>query len=320
MLEALIKDVAPGVAALAFFVTLGVALGWGLEALGLARRLSRLAAPIMRTAQLPPVCATAFVAAFASSRAAGGMLSAARANGEISRRSLILGAVAVSFPSALLHLRLSAPVLIATLGAAGIAYVAFTVLNALIVLTFVLIAGRLKPEPARPVSAPGRTETAEPAAALPVPDWRTAWRRWRRLIPRVLLVAIPVYILVAYLEETGAFAALSKKMPPRLEASLPPASMAVIAMQMTSTTRAAPVARKFLDSGELSPAAVFFALVTGYVLSLPVRVLRRNLPGAVSLYPGRNGLWITLLSQGIRFAVASATVAVWLVVQIRNAP
>jgi hypothetical protein len=315
MIDILMERVLPGVLQLAVYITLGIVLGWALEALGLVRRLGRMAAPVTRAAGLPPVCATAFVTAFVSAKAAGGMLSAAHANGEISRRSLILGAVANSFPSALMHLRISGPVIVATLGAAGIAYVSFTVFNALLVLGVVLVAGHLMPDSGATVQAAGEAQDTD---VLRV-DWRVAWRRWCRLLPRVLLVAVPVYILVACLNETGVFAQLGNKMPPALEASLPPASLAVIAMQMTSTTRAAPVAREFLDSGELSPWAVFLALLTGYVLSLPVRVLRRNLPSAVSLYPGRNGLWITLISQGIRFTVALTAVTIGMLIQMRGA-
>jgi hypothetical protein len=246
------------------------------------------------------------------------MLSAAHANGEISRRSLVLGAAANSFLGGLTHLRVAGPLLIVTLGAAGTAYVAFTIASSVATLAFVLLLARRWPDPV-PAGRPVPEAATTAAAATPAPPtpagWRTAWERWRRLLPKALLVAIPVYTLVAVLDETGVFAALSKKLPPQLAAVLPAEAMAVIVTQMANTSRAVPVAKGFLDSGALSTATVFFALVAGYVISLPMRVVRRNLPGALALYPGRNGMWVILLSQAPRFLLGLALVIVWLLLQ-----
>ena len=312
MIEEVFIDVLRGVWRLVFYMTLGIALGWLLEASGAVRRLGIMASPIIRLAKLPPICVSAFVTAFASAKAAGGMLSGAHSSGELDRRSLILGAVANSFPSALMHLRVSGPVMIATLGLAGGLYVAFTVMNAAIVLCVVLLLGNLtgrgdasSKQNVESVVAP---PTLTPKAAL-----RVAWNRWRKLLPKMLMVAVPLYIVVAVLNRSGCFKALASRMPAGLDAILSPSAMAVVAMQMTSTTRAVPVAREFLDSGALLPTSLFFALVTGYALSLPLRVIRRNLPSTLSLYPGRSGVWIILLSQGIRMAVAVSFIVGWII-------
>ena len=312
MTEILLGHVLPGVAGLALYVTLGVVLGWLLEALGVAARLGRLARPVIRMAALPPICATAFMTTFVSPKAAGGMLAAAYTGGALSRRSLILGATANSFVSGLMHLRVAAPFLIALLGYAGLGYVGFIVGSGAVVLAATLFLGRVwREDPA--VQEAAQAASGEQGDVEKRSSWRDAWQRWCRLLPRVLLVAIPVYTLVAYLNKAGAFSWLAARMPPRLASVLPPASMAVIVAQMSGASRAAPVAKEFLDTGELSMGAVFFTLVCGYALSLPVRVLRRNLPGALSLYPGRNGFWIVGLSQGIRFLLATGIVAAWII-------
>ncbi len=315
MIEVLLYKVLPGVGWLVFYISIGILLGWLLELAGITQFLARLVGPVIHRANLPPVCTSSFATAFVSPKAAGGMLSAAYANGELSRRSLILGAVANSFASALMHLRVAGPLLISTLGIAGLAYVSFTVMNSLIVLLTVLIIGSLKKEQFS-AEAPDATDVVVGEyKSLPAAGWRVVFKRWRSLLPRVLAVAIPVYVLVAWLKHIDAFERLGEKMPAVVASILPPSAMSVVVMQMTSTTKAVPVAREFLNSGELTALALFFALVTGYVLSLPVRVLRRNLPSALSLYPGRNGLWITLLSQGIRFVVALGFVVFWVVLK-----
>lgn len=316
MLEIILERVLPGVIRLIVYISLGIALGWVLEALGVVRRLGHWVKPVILWAGLPPVCATAFVTALASQKAAGGMLSAAYSNQEISRRSLILGGAAISFPSAMMKLRFAAPLLITTLGLAGLAYTGFVIVGSALVLTVVMIGGHVWRE-AEPADS-GSAEQAEAKAeeqGLNRPGWRVAWERWRHLLPRVLLVAVPVYTLVAVLGETGFFGKLADTFPPQLERFLPPEAMAVIVMQMGSTTRAVPVAQEFLNSGALSPAALFFALVTGYVISLPVRVMRRSLPSVLSLYPGRNGVWILVTSQSPRFLLGVILMVGWFIVQ-----
>lgn len=315
MLEIILERVLPGVVRLIVYISLGIALGWVLEALGVVRRLGHWVKPVIRWASLPPVCATAFVTALASQKAAGGMLSAAYSNREISRRSLILGGAAISFPSAMMKLRFAAPLLITTLGLAGLAYTGFVIVGSALVLTVVMIGGHVWREAAP--AGDGGAERAEAAeTALARPGWRVAWERWRQLLPRVLLVAVPIYTLVAVLGETGFFGKLADTFPPQLERFLPPEAMAVIVMQMGSTTRAVPVAQEFLNSGALSPASLFFALVTGYVISLPFRVMRRSLPSVLSLYPGRNGVWILVTSQSPRFLLGVILMVGWFIIQI----
>ena len=318
MLEILIDKVVPGVARLVLYITAGILLGWVLEVLGITRRLAVVARPVMRVARLPPLCATAFMTAFVSPKAAAGMLSAAFANQEIDRKALILGATANSVPSALMHLKVAAPLLITVLGLAGLGYVGFIVGSSLLLLVITMVLGQLH----RSETHTEHGDSPSAAATIKQPritDWRVAWQRWRQLLPKVLLIAVPLYSLVAYLNATGAFKKMGALLPPGLESILPPSAMAILVAGMSGASRAAPVAREFLDSGELTSTAVFFTLLTGYVLSLPIRVMRRNLPSALSLYPGRNGLYIILLSQGVRWLLAATLVLGWITTQWKAA-
>ena len=308
--EAFAEHVIPGVLRLTLFMSLGILLGYVMEVFGIIRRLARLARPVISWANLPPVCAASFVTALASQKAAGAMLSAAYTNSEITRGTLVLGAVANTFPSALMHLRVAAPVLVATLGFAGGAYVVFTVANAAVVLGIVLVAGHFRHAAA---SGPLKS-SAEPVPrekSLPQYGWQGAWQRWKRLLPRVLLLAVPVYTLAAVLTETGVFKAAARGLPRQLAEVLPPEAITVIVVQMGSTVQAAPVAKSFLDAGTLGPLTLFFVLVTGYVVSLPGRVLRRSLPATLSVFPGRNGFYVIALSQGARWLVALTVVLLW---------
>ncbi len=128
------------------------------------------------------------------------------------------------------------------------------------------------------------------------------------------MVSIPLYTIVAWMNAAGLFKLMSKILPPGLERMLPPESMAILASHTTGAMRAAPVAREFLESGELSAAAVCFTLIVGYGLTLPVRVLRRTLPSTLSLFPGKNGFTIIAITQLPRLALAVAAIVIWIVV------
>jgi hypothetical protein len=310
MAEIWIHKIIPGIAGLLLCISLGVLLGWVLEALGVVKRLGKFAGPVIKWAGLPEICATAFITALASQKAGGSMLSSAYSNKEISRRSLILGATALSVPSGLMKLRFAGPLLITTLGAAGMGYVLFVLAGCVTVLMAVLVCAQFWHEPQQYLNKTASQPTgAKKPSDKSKSGWRLAWQRWCSLLPGVLLVAVPMYTLLAFLNELGAFKYLANHLPAGVGRFVSPEAMAVIAMQLTSTTRAAPVAKEFLDAGTLTATAVFFALIMGYVINLPIRIAKRSLANTLSLYPGRNGVWILLLSHGPRMGLALVLLA-----------
>lgn len=309
MVELVLEKVLSGVAKLALWISFGVLLGVALEVIGLVRRLGAISRPLVRLLRLPPIAASAFVTSFVSPKSGNAMLSGAFANEEISRRSLVLSAAANSFPSTLMHLKVSGPLLIAMLGAIGMAYVAFVTAGGCAVLATVILISRLWR---------GDAETAEREVTSSTPGpglagaWKRAWSRWRKLLPKVLLVSLPLYAAIAWLNDAGLFRRWSRMLPGGLEDLLPPESMVILASHMAGATRAATVAREFLESEALSPLAVLLTLMTGYALTLPVRVLRRTLPSTLSLFPGGNGFLIIAVTQIPRMIFAVCLITVWM--------
>ena len=51
------------------------------------------------------------------------------------------------------------------------------------------------------------------------------------------------------------------------------------------------------------------ALTAANMLTIPFSALRRNLPSALGIFPKRDGIWIVIISQGARFVLNIAVLA-----------
>ena len=299
MIDILVDRILPGVLRLLGSVVLGVLIGSLLEHLGLMRWGSFLARPFVRLGRMPEVWGSSFLVAFASPRAANAMLSDAAAAGTISRRCLVAGAVANTLPAVLVHVRVLAFVLIPLLGPAGVAYVGFQLAAGLACTLAALAASRLRGAcgGGGPLLAGGRVERGTLREAL-----QRALHRLRRMILRVLLITVPLFVLVVSLDALGVFRRLTDLLPEALRSVLSPSVLVVVAAHLSSVMNAAGAASGFLQSGQMTGLTLFLTLVGGYVLSAPVRALRHSIPSALGIFPGRTGLRIVGISVGVRLA------------------
>jgi len=301
LIDILLDRILPGVLRLLGSVVLGVLIGSLLENLGLMRWGAFLARPFVRLGRMPEVWGSSFLVAFASPRAANAMLSDAAAAGTISRRCLVAGAVANTLPAVLVHVRVLAFVLIPLLGPAGVAYVGFQLTAGLACTLAALIGSRLRGAcgsgSGGPLLAGGRVERGTLREAL-----QRALHRLRRMILRVLLITVPLFVLVVSLDALGVFRRLADLLPEALRSVFSPSVLVVVAAHLSSVMNAAGAASGFLQSGEMTGLTLFLTLVGGYVLSAPVRALRHSIPSALGIFPGRTGLRIVGISVGVRLA------------------
>lgn len=305
--------VLPQVWDLTLTLSLGVFIGVLLEVSGCLKKLAKYAGPLLSLGRFSPESGAAFVASFGSTKAAHAMLASAYRGGKIQRRELVLSAVANSLPSTLLHLKFFAPLMISVLGAVGAAYVGFVIGAAVLVFLVAVVLSRLL------VSPTINTVDAEDLKAVsvrPTPKIaaRMMWDRWWKMTLRVLLVAIPVYAAVDWIQAEGGFKWIASILPSWVDAIFPVQSMSIIVAQLSGTTAAVSTTKSLLESGALSGTQVFFTLLAGYCLALPVKVLRRSLPSAVSIFPDTTGFWIIGVSQGVRLLLAVSMVGTYMVI------
>ncbi|MGZ0655165.1 hypothetical protein ACWPKS_06115 [Coraliomargarita sp. W4R72] len=304
--ELFFNKVMPSVFELGLYLSLGVLIGVLLEVTGCIKGLSRIARPILALGNFPAECAAAFVAAFGSTKTAHSMLASAYRGGEINRRELVLGAVANSLPTTLMHLKFFAPLMISALGQVGLAYVVFVITLAVAVFLFAVIASRFLVEvqefdaaSLEPVEGRKKKETG---------FWNMLWSRWWRMSLRVLSVAIPVYTAITWIEVSGGFQWMASALPSSVESIFPVESMGIIVAQLSRTSAAVSATKGLLDAGTLTSTQAFFTLLAGYCLALPIKVLRRNLPSALSIFPDTSGFWIIGITQGVRMLIAVSMV------------
>lgn len=295
----------PGIIRLVAFVGAGVFAGSLLASLGWLRGLSFLARPFQRMGGLPPQCSTAFAAAFVSPRMANGILAGAFDEKNISRPQMITGALANIFPNTLTHIRIMAFAIVPLTGYAGVAYVFFQLVMGLACSMTALLIGRFW-------AASSGTELWYDKWEENRMDFRqaarNAFKQMKKLLKRVCIITVPLYILVAYLDKMGVFSEMANGLPAALTDVLPPASIAVLVGHMTNIVTAASNASALLDTGTLDGAQVFLTFVVGYGLALPIRALRHNIPSAVGVFPGKDGLTIVMLGTALRFLFTLFTI------------
>ncbi|CAA6679495.1 MULTISPECIES: hypothetical protein [unclassified Lentimonas] len=308
-LDLFLNKVLPYVFTLSLYISLGVLIGVLLEITGAIKGLAKIARPILALGNFPAVCAAAFVTAFSSAKTAHSMLASAYRGQQINRRELILGAVANSLPVTLMHLKFFAPMMISVLGGVGAAYVGFIVGGAVLVFLAAVLLSRILVQP-RNEEAVDVAETK--SEKIHKRFLKMLWQRWSHMTLRVLAVAIPVYTAVAWIKAEGGFKWLAGHLPASFEAVFPVESMTIIIAQLSGTTAAVSSAKSLLENGGITEVQLFFTLVAGYSLALPIKVLRRNLPSALSIFPESTGFWIIGATQGLRLALALSFVTTYI--------
>lgn len=283
-----------------------------IEGLQWTRHLAKLAAPLMRQAHLGPVPGAAFALAFFSPASANALLGEAHTKGELSGREVMLANLFNSLPSWITHTPsiffLTWPVL----GFPAVIYTGLTLLAAVARTLFTVGLGRvLLPPPAA---------SAKVAVAVPTAQgspWKkglqSAWRRFKKRVPRLIFVAVPIYVAMFYLQKAGAFDAAERWLSGHvaLLGSLKPESLGIIVLYMGAELGAAVVAAgSVLHSGGLDTRDVVFALLIGNVLSTPLRALRHQLPAYAAYFQPRLAARLVAANQILR--ATSILAVAWL--------
>lgn len=279
-------------------VGLGCYLGAIFEYRNWLKTASWLAKPLVKLGRLPEMCGSAFLTAFVSNAAANSMIAGAHSDGKITRREMILGGIANSYPTKLSHsIRVMFPIIFA-LGLPAVIYFALNFTGGLIRTIIILLLGRSKHKGS--ISEAVAPEAKEYTWKE---TFKLAWKRTRKVMLRVVMITVPLYVLVSYLAKIGFFKTWQKHMPDFLDPYLPPEVMTVIISRLGGLLSAASVAFELHEVGEISSYQIIAAFFMGNVLTNPIRTVRRNLPSAIGIF-GKDGLLIVLILQGCRLIFA----------------
>ncbi len=270
--------------------------------------------PLMKFSRLPGVCGISFGTAFFSNNAAGSMLASSYADGRITRKEMFIGAITNSFPAKFKHMTRPAIVIIPMLGITAVIYLLLQLVLEVLQVLLVFSFGRRKNnEKAEYVEEENRKE---------LPGWnesiRYSLKGTGKILIRVILITLPIFILVAYLGDKGVFKKMEKQIPKDMQAVLSPEIIAIMSSKMGGLVSSATIADKMFKEGRVTSLQILIALMAANLITIPFSALRRNLPTAVGIFPRRDGVWIVGMTQGLRFVFNLAALAILIAIQLNQ--
>jgi len=294
-----------------FAVAIGAFIANIIESRNWTGFMSLIAKPLLKFSRLPGVCGISFGTAFFSNNAAGSMLASAYADGRLTRKEMFIGAITNSFPAKFKHMMRPAVVIIPLLGITAILYLAIQLVLEILQVLLVFSFGRRK-----------KLESAEcfEETKKDLPLWKDtikiSLKSTGKILLRVILITLPIFIFVAYLGDKGVFRQIEKQIPKDMKSVLSPEIIAIMGSKMGGLVSSATVAAKMFHENRVTMLQILIALMAANLITIPFSALRRNLPTAVGIFPKRDGFWIVGITQGLRFAFNLAALVILILIQL----
>lgn len=294
---------------LVFFISVGLFIGNLIESLNWTRHVARFAEPLARRARLKDVSAASFSLAFFSGVTANTMLAEAHEKQTISDRELLLSNLFNSLPTYFLHLPTIFFIAAPFIGSAAVVYVGITASAAVLRTGTIVLMGRFLLPPVPEGCVPCRLDEAPDNRGNPL---QKTLKRFRRRLPKILYFTVPIYILFFLLRHYGIFASLQQFMSDNVGflSWLPTEAVGIVAFHVAGEfTVGLAAASALLQDASLTTHTVVLALLTGNVLSSPMRAFRHQFPYYAGIFRPRMAARLIVVNQSLR-ATSIALVAV----------
>ncbi|WP_028573601.1 membrane protein [Desulfonatronovibrio hydrogenovorans] len=286
---------------LGFFISLGVFVGNLIEAMNWTRAMAMLATPLVRAGRLKDISGASFSMAFFSGITANTMLAEAYEQKKLNRKELVLSNLFNSLPTYFLHLPTTFFIIAPLIKAAAVPYLLLTISSAVLRTLVVIFIGRF--------ILPAKKDQCI-RCELP-PSTRLVWSeilakvrlRFGTRFKKVMMFTVPIYTLFYILLNTGFFALVEQFMADHVSALsfLPPQAIGVVVLQLAAEFSAGlAAAGALLDSGALGIKEIVLALITGNILSSPMRAIRHQLPYYAGIFSPALALRLIIYNQTLR--------------------
>lgn len=291
---------------LGLVIIFGIFIGQILEEIGIIKFLGFITWPISKLGRLPHITSPAFIFALQSGAIANSMLVTQRDNGQLNKRELYTSVFVVSSVSLIAHL----PTFIVPLGMAfgwkaatfyfGVRFSAIIVQVASILFVSSTFFYKKNDVPTT-VSIPGEVVPAKSEkmkTGKSTPFFKRVWKKSEKSILRLLIYLLPTFFVTALLEKSGFFEWLGiaiANVP--LISWLPAQAAAVIAAQAINLYNGAIMAASFVDSGAISIRDSIIILLTGTLVTAPIRTLKHSLGSYVAILGARPGMIMAFATQ-----------------------
>ncbi len=286
------------------------------EARGWSKAVAGFFMPVLRLGRLHERSVTAFVTAFFSGVAANTILAEAHQDGKIGKKELFLANIMnLGIPGYTLHLPTAAAIIMPMIGRAGMIYLGLTFSAAFLRTFLAILIARFNPDCPDGLSCPadnisdmqldikaGENKDRRKTDDLTLKDIflkQVTKRMWR-----IAVYTIPIFTLVAVMQQKGFFAWLNEKtadLIPFTSSVLPVEAASVVVFSIASEfTAGAAAAGAMLQSGILTESQIVLALLIGSILATPIRALRHQLPSYLGVFNPLIGAQVLVVGQGIR--------------------
>jgi len=275
-----------------------------------------IAAPLIKLGKLPSISAVAFITAIFSNNAANTLIAGSYKEGNINHREMIVSGLCNSFPAMVSHsLRIFFP-LFALVGMAAVWYYSFTFGVGLITTIVVLIISRFLAKKETEQQIIDTNIDTEKKASNEKLNKKYSWKevlkksanRTLKAVWRLIYITMPIYLVVGYMSSKHMFDFWKHLVPQSIQHFMTPEMMTVLSARLAGLVSAASAASEYLHSNKIEIWQVVLAFLIGNIITNPIRTLRRNLPTATGIFPGKDGLWIVLILQTVR--LLSALIAI----------
>jgi len=274
---------------------------------------SFLARPLISFGRLSGISGAAFITAIFSNNAANTLVAGSYSSGKITRKEMLISGLCNAYPAMISHsMRVLFP-LLSAIGIVAVWYYSITFGIGLIMTLAFLLYHRLT-TPASELEAYENAPRTQAIKRKKVPNWNEVLKKSTNrafgTVLRLVYITVPIYFAVAYLIEYKKFDSLKDYMPSQVQSWLTPEMTAVITAQLGGLVNAAGVASGFLVHNKITEQQILVAYLLGNVLTSPIRTVRRNLPSAMGIFPGKDGLLIVLTLQGMRLIMVTAAIVI----------
>jgi hypothetical protein len=290
---------------LGIIIILGIFIGQILEELGIIKALGFLTWPISFLGKLPQSTSPAFLFALQSGAIANSMLVAQRDNNQITNRELYTSVFVVSSISLLAHL----PTFVVPMGmafgwkAAGaffsvrLAAIAVQVVTILLVSQFIF----LKRSQTNSIITQPSKDT-QPQRKWSVSEFfKKVWKKSNKSIKRLLMYLLPTFFATAILEQSGFFEWIGKYISTIPIINIFPAQASVIiAAQAINLYNGAIMAASFIDSNAITVRDAVLILLTGSLITAPIRTLKHSIGSYITILGARPGIIMAISTQFTR--------------------
>jgi hypothetical protein len=271
--------------------------------------LAKVMGGMTRMARLPEIVGIAMPAALFSSAAANSLLVSSHAQGRIRTSALIAGGMTNSHLAYVADsLRVLYPV-IAAIGLPGAWYFGIQFTGGFCVILGVLLWNRWYVSGHGDLSASDEGPQRD-TSPLPWPKAISkSLTRALSLLFRMVYMTLPLMLGIEWLLKNGSFAFWENSLPPVIATHFPAELLSVAAAQMGGLVQSSAVAANLRTEGLLDNTQILLAMLVGNAIGNPIRMLRRNLPSALGIFPMPVALTVVLSMQLSRLLISLLAIA-----------